>query len=378
LGTVVTNFNTAPYNWWVLLFSKIAGTVICGALLIQFFDKNNPLFTKICKFGSQVDCNSILNSSAAKLWGWLSWSELGFIYFSGGFIALLISNFDIQTLGIFVLINILTLPFTFYSLYYQFFVVKKICTFCISILILFWIEFICLLPFWSDVSIQFLTIYPIAIGYSLPLLSWIVVKPLAYKALQAKQIKVEISKFKRNPDVFQTILLKQPMMPPIRDSMSAIILGNLDAVHTITIITNPVCGPCAEAHRTLEMLLEENAELKVQFIFAVGTDDSATAHKVAQYFLFAYLNDLPVQKIMHSWFTNENSSYEDWIKQYQQNTSSNVESQTLKMHKVWCEEAFVDGTPTFYIDSYQQPTLYTLEDLALILPLLKTTKEMPT
>jgi len=374
LGGVILNVNSALYNWWILLFSKITGTIICSALLIQLFDKNNPFIAKMCGFGNQTDCNTILNSAASKLWGWLSWSELGFIYFSGGLLAVLLSNSITQMLSIFAIINIFTIPFTFYSLYYQVFVVKKVCTLCLSILILFWIEFIFLFPFWNNVSVQFLNLYPISVGYTVPLLSWMIIKPLANKALQAKQLKTQLSRFKKDPDVFQAILLKQPVMPPVIDNFNTIVLGNPNAANAITVVTIPTCSPCREAHQLLEVLLENNPDLKVQIIFAVGNDDNTTAHKIARYFVFAYLNDLQVQRMMHHWFAHDNLTYEEWAKNYPPYILSDIEPRILEMHETWCEKAFIYATPTLYINTYQKPSLYEIEDIVTILSISKKRK----
>ncbi|UKJ07501.1 cysteine peptidase family C39 domain-containing protein [Solitalea lacus] len=68
----------------ILLFtSKLIGVIITSLLLWYEFDKNNPLLQKICTGGRKTNCNAILQSKAAKAWGDITWSDLGFIYFYG-------------------------------------------------------------------------------------------------------------------------------------------------------------------------------------------------------------------------------------------------------------------------------------------------------
>jgi hypothetical protein len=62
-----------------------------GALLLWFeLDQYNPVLQKICSAGKKINCSAILNSKASKIAG-VSWSIIGFSYFTGGLLLLLFS-----------------------------------------------------------------------------------------------------------------------------------------------------------------------------------------------------------------------------------------------------------------------------------------------
>ncbi len=70
-----------------LLFTKSIGIIISVFLLWYLLDKSHPFLKNICQIGKTADCNTVLDSKAATIGGVLSWSEIGFFYFSGYIIA---------------------------------------------------------------------------------------------------------------------------------------------------------------------------------------------------------------------------------------------------------------------------------------------------
>jgi uncharacterized membrane protein len=125
--------------------------------LIQSFDSNNPLVQVVCQTTAENDCNALLSSKAAKAFGieWLSWSEVGFIYFAGTWLLVLFgarSSFIVTALFV---INILSLPYTVYSIYYQARVAKQWCILCCTVQGVLWLEFITLITYQNHFLLSF-------------------------------------------------------------------------------------------------------------------------------------------------------------------------------------------------------------------------------
>ena len=64
-----------------LLFINLAGAGVSFLLLLKQGKVQSEYTDKICSLFKQGDCNSVLESDAAKLWGMFSWSEIGLGYF---------------------------------------------------------------------------------------------------------------------------------------------------------------------------------------------------------------------------------------------------------------------------------------------------------
>ena len=111
---------TAIYLQYLIL---LIGVIVTSLLLWYEIDKGNPLLRKVCTGIAKGNCNAILTRNQAKVFAWLSWSEVGFFYFTGGLLVLLFAgNNSLSLLG---WLNILALPYTAFSVYYQWQVAKQ-------------------------------------------------------------------------------------------------------------------------------------------------------------------------------------------------------------------------------------------------------------
>jgi len=57
---------------WLLLLTKSAGLLLSGLLVANQLGSKNALTDRLCRLNERTNCDDVLNSPAAKLWGWLS------------------------------------------------------------------------------------------------------------------------------------------------------------------------------------------------------------------------------------------------------------------------------------------------------------------
>jgi uncharacterized membrane protein len=138
------NFAT-NWHYYALLLTKTIGTTL-GAMLVWYsIDSQNTFLQSVYKINNSTNCNNILNSPAAKLTNWLSWGEVGLFYFGGGLIYLITPFLDPSpTLGkgiILSILGVLALPYTFWSVWYQWRVAREWCVLCLTVQALIWVEF---------------------------------------------------------------------------------------------------------------------------------------------------------------------------------------------------------------------------------------------
>ncbi len=362
------NFIT-DWHYNALLLTKFTGVIISGLLLWQSIDKNNPFINKLCVAGSKSNCNAILGSNAAQVTTWLSWSEIGFFYFAGGFVALLISP---DSMFILWSLGATSLFYTCWSIYYQAFVAKQWCTLCLTVQLIFIVEFLLNINYLSKlrgelVSLTYNDFLSSLEGFSGVVLVWVFIKPFLQKSQQVAPLKNDLKRFKNNPNLFLSLLQKQEEMPFVPSNMHTIVIGNTHAEHTITMVTNPFCQPCAKTHKIIEDLLESNENLNCQVIFLASNDEGDKRGIVARVILSLSIDQQP--EALHQWYDNEERNIEKWQKQLGIIENKNTES-TINQHQVWCKLAKIEGTPTLYLDGFKLPELYRLADLKGILKYL--------
>lgn len=360
----------ANWHFNALLLTKFTGVIASSFLLWQSIDKNNPFIRTLCQAGGKANCNTILGSNAAQVTSWLSWSEVGFFYFACGFVALLVNpNSMFMLWGI----GATALFYTFWSIYYQAFVAKQWCTLCLSIQLLFIVEFLLNIQFLSEFNLNFsklnyIELVAILSAVSGAVLFWIFLKPILQKSQQVKPLKNDLRRFKNNPNLFRSLLQNQAGIPYLPQDM--ILIGNPNAKHTITMITNPFCQPCAKAHKVIEDIIDNNENVNCQVIFLVSNMEGDKRGNVARIIL-----SLPKHQqanALHQWYQNEERNIEKWKTQL--GTIGNGKTEDIiEQHKTFCEVAKVEGTPIIYVDGYKLPELYRFEDLKGVLKYLPTT-----
>jgi hypothetical protein len=137
----------APFvstNIYILLGIKTLGMVISTFLFVKSINNSNSFFDKLCNSGSKISCQSILDSPAAKITTWLTWSDAGFIYFYGSFLGLVLSLWKINSLNTYFTIQLVfsgvSLLFSIFSLYFQGIKAKMWCTLCLSVIVVFFLK----------------------------------------------------------------------------------------------------------------------------------------------------------------------------------------------------------------------------------------------
>ncbi|TBO42083.1 thioredoxin domain-containing protein [Pedobacter kyonggii] len=340
---------------------KCIGCAISMLLLIQRVNPRNSFVQNLCSLGGKGGCDTILKSKFAQLSSWLSWSEIGLYYFTGSFLLLLIYPSSIGLLG---WLNVLALPYTIWSISYQFWN-KQWCILCSLIQIVLWAEFLVNVSFHSfgktfDVAL----LYMLPISFLTPIVVWSLLKMSFKRAV--RPFKQQLNKFKYNTFLFRQVLTSQPRYA-VGDELFPILLGNPTASTVITMVSNPYCDPCAKAHTLMEDLLKTKKDILVKVLFSTPDRDDDFRTKAARHLSALTLADdkeLAGQALAH-WYSKK-ETYENWSVKYPIADNDNSHN-VRKIQKEWCEMADITFTPTILINGYKLPSVYSPEDLRFLL-----------
>jgi uncharacterized membrane protein/glutaredoxin len=355
--------SSAAWQVYVLASVKVLGVIVSFLLLWYQVDKNNAFVKNLCQVGKKTNCETILHSKAANLFSWLSWSEIGFFYFTGTLLALFT---NIQVIPLLSLLTLLALPYTLYSLYYQIFVARQYCTLCLTVMGLLWVE-LALAPIPLPLSPTGKgELLKLGLCLLIPITFWTFIKPFFIKSLQVEPLKTELRKFKNNPELFERLLTSQPQMPMIPYHLETIIIGDKNAENTLTMITNPFCPPCARAHEEIEKLIASKATLNCQVIFTATNEETDKRGEVARH-LLSLVKDQRAEAL-HAWYLADKKDIKQWKAKFK---NVQIDEQTAEeivaQHNAWCDMAQVTATPTLYLNGYQLPQVYQLADLPYLI-----------
>ena len=302
-------FANQAINWSVLVLStlKLSGVGISILLLIQSLNANNPFIKNLCTLNGKNDCNAILKSDAAKVTSWLSWSEVGFFYFTGSLLSLL---FTPSSLTLLAWLNLFALPYTIYSISYQY-RNKNWCILFCAVQALLVLEAIIFLSAQSYQLSSVTTFGLITIiSFLVPILTWSFLKPFFTNASQIRSLKNQLKKFKYNDDLFSQALKNQPRYA-IEKELMPIHLGNPKAGTIITMVSNPFCGPCAKAHQTIDEWLKYRSDIQLKVIFTSSNEENDPRTRVSRHLsaLSENENKNMVEYAMNDWYKSSNKNY---------------------------------------------------------------------
>lgn len=129
-------------SMWLLALIDMAGVYITWLLVQKSAHIKNRHADAVCSVVEAGGCDDVLNMSASKFFGIFGWSEVGLSYFGVSLGCLLMFP---QYTGYLALCNVLCLPFSFWSVWYQKYKAKTWCTLCLCVQSMLWLLFFCYL-----------------------------------------------------------------------------------------------------------------------------------------------------------------------------------------------------------------------------------------
>jgi len=354
----------------VLLFTKIAGIILSILLILHEFEVHFSLTDKLCHLNKTTNCNTVLNDKASKVFGWLGWADIGFIYFTGGFLFLLL---DLRGAGLplMAIIAALSIPYPLFSIYYQGFVLRRWCPLCLGVQMILIVEFMLLFPQFSEISFSLnsfvallLTFLIITTIYTLFILFW-------REKMSDEMHYYKYLGFKKNPDILKVLLMNQPHYD-IPFSESSLIFGSRNASIKITAFLSLHCSHCARAFEKIRDMLKNKENILINLVLMTSDNKILTT---------LYNNnrkgkDEDSLKLLEQWFNVDPFSRtritEGLCIPEDINISGKISEENGRLFK----EFNVLGTPTFFINGYKLPSQYEIDDIRYFREIFKEKEEV--
>ena len=280
-----------------LLILNLVGITICYLLLDKDLNPQNSYSDKICK---NINCNNKTIKSSIIFKININWSEIGFSYFIGNLIIILFYNEQIPWL---FWVNVLTLPFSIWSISYQY-KNNAWCMLCIITQIVIWCIFLINIifnHFYIPSTILFDFIYVIFAYLSSLFIVYFVITFIKNNRLFEK-LAYDLNRIKTNKIVCDNLLKKQTFIN-LCNYNTTVKFENKISSSILTIITNPHCEYCSNIHAQIDLLLKYKNIYQINYIFSSFSEnlESSTKALIAAY--FQYDNDY-CKIIYNEWFSS--------------------------------------------------------------------------
>jgi protein-disulfide isomerase/uncharacterized membrane protein len=352
------------FSWQIVSLFLFSLVGLASAILIVQHELgiSNELTEQLCSAGKNTDCEAVMHSKGSRVGKWFNWADAGIIYFSS-FLLLLVSLSS--GLLILAILSAAAIPFTFFSLYYQWQVVKKWCPLCLITVAILWMQFVLLLPLLTAFNLTAVGVSAIAfIAFIFTAVSaiWLlIIKTTLNHNIELTDKNYSLLRFKNNPNIFSA-LLKQQRKADITPFENDLQLGNLSAPLQIMVACDPYCRPCAKVHEALDKLTTKN-DIGLTVRFAIKTGNREDKKLQAVEYVLRLLHgksNAYKRRALHEWYAEMNM--EKFNEKYLLKEDVNVDD-LLIQHENWSEKTKIAFTPTIFINGNELPKQYDVADL---------------
>ena len=342
-------------------FFSMAGLFVSYLLVQKQVTGASEYADKICSLLLHAkDCNKVLNSTYSKFFG-ISLSSIGLGYFLCNLLLIL----DSGNLACMLLVNIVALLFTLWSLWTQKFKVKQWCALCMLVLFCLWATCFSL---WFTSNTDIMSINLIRfIGICCLYLTFMLLVHFfvsgKVKAKELEKTKRQYNRIKADEIVFEALLEQQKSYPV--DRRIGLILGNAQAGNCITIVSNPHCAPCARLHSYVEKLYQQSSgKLCLQFILTSFSKDLEPSAMLLIQQYQRLNDDKKFLDFLAEWFEKGKLDKESFYQRYELDQHDEVMLQQFEIQKQWIHQTHITTTPTILVNGRLLPEQYELSDMS--------------
>lgn len=356
----------------VILFSllSVIGVYFSVEAIFKELGIQSKFSESVCTITASADCDSVIKSKGLSFLEKFNYTNFGATFFITQLLMLFVMQvankanafFEVQ----FVLL-LCAIPVTFLSVYHQAVIAKKWCPICLFIIGLLYIELL-LIYFVNPVAIQFDVLNTVIFLFLFTMTYFLVnMIKVVFKLKNAQRnALLTANRFKRNFKLFKSALNDADSVI-IEKNANAMIVGNPDAKLCITVVTNPFCGFCKEAHKIVENIYKtykEDVCINFQFNYNIEREKEKSKeihHKLVQIYF-----DQGPELFMES--------LKNWFEKDIAPTYDKVFMNELKINEILNQQFLsnqrnnITFTPCIVLNNAFFPKFYDRNDLIYFIP----------
>ncbi len=369
IGVLVLTPFVMQYDWLAIstVLLSIFGIAVSFAIVKQENGETTGLGAALCST-QKASCDSVIQSKGATLFDAVKLSDASMVYFGFSILfalgSLLFPSMYTLSYGLFLI----ALPITAYSIYYQKVVAKQWCRLCLVIVSVLWMQgFLSIYFFYqygfvaSDLVLSS-SIFVFAGSILLSAFAWDLIKNTLIQTKKLKESEQAFFRFKRNFELFDSILKQSPRVETYLPQMDEMVFGNPNSALEITIVTSPFCGHCTPVHEQMHKVLAkygDSLHYRVRMSVDIGEPENPL-YGIASSLVTIYQDEGPGKAMEALDAIYNGQAVEEWFASYKKETNQNT---LLFKQQQWCDHHDFNFTPVILINGQAYPKLFQREDL---------------
>lgn len=335
---------------------------------------SNKWLNRFCKNEEIDTCDLLLHSSYAQILPGVSWTSIGFVFFSGVLTFFMISPvLGHSSLNLLHICTLLSIPGIAFSLFIQGFLSDYWCRLCLLVqgILISWVLYLSWyngIPHMPDLGeVLFLSI-SILVG----VIVWSLFSRTVSKKLKAQAQQKDLWELKFHERIVSALFGKHvPSSFPYETH--GLVLGKPDASLHLHFISNPSCPRCSKAHEELIKLWKNfDEDISVELLFHLYESHEHQTELIQAFQELFNQDTGSFLSGLHQWYADIAQTVGNW----KENLKGNVDlAKTDKMVSgsalPLIEDPTLSKLPTIYMNGHKVPDAYHISDLELLIPMLQ-------
>ena len=345
----------------LLVFANTIGCYLSYAIILKERKQKNRLIQKFCRAGKHIDCNQVTKSRYSKLFGLISWAEIGMAYFIAITIWVALAPLGDDWLSPLWWFILAPLPFTVWSLFTQAFLIRKWCLFCCITVFLLWINACVLYVFFPIPNT--LPIVETTLLALLFLVCTIAILFVSQNSFEDKYLeKRETARIKYDWQTIQCHLSESCK----ETGHTGFVWGNSQSTQEINLYVSIACSHCGSAIKELRRLIDIYPDFCYRLIFAVRTDN--LEHKstiIVRHFASLYhtMNQNEFFDMLETWYAMPKKTLEELQKVFPVSSPEQENKAEMDTLYQFTQQAKISYTPAILINRRLLSQMYSWQDL---------------
>lgn len=392
-------FHSFTWVSTLLLGTSIFGLMVGYLLFAKELGLTYKSVESFCNTSTRVNCDKILSSDGANIFRFFSLSQAVFSYFALQIIivAIVLGLTSSANSYLWVLLTggAFSIPIVIYSLYYQAVKAKTWCKLCmlVNTVLVLQAVFFSFLFLQEMITIQSIQVVPFVISAFLFLAiaaSVVLFKQQNDDASNMANTALAGNRVKYDPEVFSNLLF-QGNKVDYSNQDQEMLIGSPTAPIQLLMVANLNCHPCKIGlEHVLELIDQYPNQINVSFKFLMSGNK---VHDIpASSFLIRYWSEHiskakdeseKTRKLIQDWYEFMSTEAFETVYPKTIPTEELGDSEVMESHYNWIRKHDIHRTPTFFVNGFELPANYRINDLGILVaglvPLLEEkfkTKEL--
>lgn len=352
--------NSASILEYTFLSFSALGVFVSLEIVKTYLSDKSENESKFCTANTNFSCKSIISSKAYSFSKYLEFVDLPIIFFSIAFLAQILSLNVLFYIGSSA---VLAVPFLFYSIYLQKFVLKKWCFLCLIIAFIILIIGVVFVVNYASQQFVLTSIIPLLILTVLVIFIWFLAKKKLQQSKENQQALKKLLRFKHKENVFTKIATAIDNKSTF-DSLQKITIGKVEAKNTLTLFLSPSCPHCHRAYKqAINLISKHTDKLKLEICFNLNISNQDNPFvDVARNMFQLYNANKEFKEALDDWHIKK-MPLKQWLERYSFRTDFTNENIQIENQYKWCTENGFSFAPVKIFNSLILPDVYEIDEL---------------